>query len=263
MKAELGDLPTNIVIVEADSRLSSYNISELADVALVGWTSMGLELARFGVPVVAAFPEFAAYPMDGFVKCASTQSQYFATLEAALSQTASIASITDAFRWTYFSQWAHLIDLSDLIPEPQYYHVPKYSTPRNADKFLSVLIDGVDSVAMNTAPLPCGAPAVKAERDAIVGALEKLVIYLITGALVERSPGVWVCPRSANLQQPRSCGASLYLNDTWHVSFLFEGKLWQRQSQLLHRLGLILARGRNEGAEFQVDATQRDGSIAR
>ena len=153
LKSALANLPANTTVVGAESRLSSYNIAELADVALVAWSSMGLELARFGVPVIAAFPEFAAYPIDGFIKSEAVSEQYFSALDTILFRMPSLASIIDAFRWTYFSQWSHLVDLSDLVPKADYHQVPQYSTPRNADKILKVLVDRADIVELNTKKL--------------------------------------------------------------------------------------------------------------
>ncbi len=46
----------------AEDPTSSYNVAEVADVAAVAWSNMGIELARVGVPVVAAFSGIAPYP---------------------------------------------------------------------------------------------------------------------------------------------------------------------------------------------------------
>ena len=242
LKGALANLPANTTVVGAESRLSSYNIAELADVALVAWSSMGLELARFGVPVIAAFPEFAAYPIDGFIKSEAVSEQYFAALDTILLRMPSLSSIIDAFRWTYFSQWSHLVDLSDLVPKADYHQVPQYSTPRNADKILKVLVDRADIVELNTKKLMRNEVVARLEWAAVVRVLERLIIYLMTGTLVEQSPGIRVSLRSLDDNRRNDGEAVLQLEDSRQVSLVLNDEIHRRYSPLVHRLGLVLAR---------------------
>jgi hypothetical protein len=240
--AQLTGLPPNVVVVGADSKLSSYNIAEIADVALVAWSSMALELARFGVPVVAAFPEFAVYPTGGFIGFAEKATDYFQAIETALRLEPSIRAIFEAFRWTHFLNWSHLVDLSDLVPEPDYNKVPPYRTPRNAAKALKVLAGGEDIVALNMADLQLNDAAIVSERAAVVAAIERLIIYLMTGSVVETGPGI-------RLERGGVAGANtggpqvwpvLKLGDSGNVLLTMDGRSHQRHSPLLHRLAMML-----------------------
>ena len=82
---ELSDAPSNVVVVGADSKLSSYNIAEVADVALIAWSSMGIELGRFGVPVICAFPGMSMLPIGGFAGYAPDAAGYFRAIDTALA----------------------------------------------------------------------------------------------------------------------------------------------------------------------------------
>lgn len=183
IKTEFRSLPPNVVIVPPESALSSYNIAELADVALTAWSSIGLELARFGVPVIAAFQKIGPFPKSSFIDFQETRKGYFNAIEQALRREPSLESIVEAFRWTHFLHWTSLIDMSDVTPTPDYADVPPYRTPRNRETILKVLSESADLVALNMARLPNGPGALDAERHATLRAIEKFIFYFMTGEL--------------------------------------------------------------------------------
>ena len=95
------ELPHCVFVWPEDS-VSSYDLAELADIALISWSSIGVELARAGIPVLASFnlPE-VSYPQDDFLHWASTSEAYFYKLEQLLKQPASLESIAIASRSQY------------------------------------------------------------------------------------------------------------------------------------------------------------------
>jgi hypothetical protein len=50
----LPDLPAHIHLVEADSPINTYDLIEVADIGLVYTTTVGMEMAMSGVPVIVA-----------------------------------------------------------------------------------------------------------------------------------------------------------------------------------------------------------------
>ena len=77
LKDAFATLPPNVVVLWPESKVSSYTIAEFADAALISWSSMGLELARFGVPVVAAFQRVGPVPLSDFINFELEADRYF------------------------------------------------------------------------------------------------------------------------------------------------------------------------------------------
>ncbi|MDA2923043.1 hypothetical protein MYX65_00050 [Acidobacteria bacterium AH-259-L09] len=72
-------LPTHIRVIPPDDPLSSYEVANIIDVALMHSTKFGLELALRGVPVVVCGK--APYRNKGFTHDVVTREQYFDLLE--------------------------------------------------------------------------------------------------------------------------------------------------------------------------------------
>lgn len=181
MRRELAVLPPNVAVIWPESKMSSYNIAEHAMAALTAWSSIGLELARFGMPVISAFQRVGPWPNDSFNWFSETRAGYFDEIERALVTPPSLAPIKAAFRWTHYLHWAPLVDVSDVIPEPNYSYVPPWRTPRNTKTLLKVLVDNTDLISMNMAALPRDDAAVHAEQDALLAALGRTLLYFLSG----------------------------------------------------------------------------------
>lgn len=181
MKELFTELPSNVVVVWPESKISSYNLAEFADVALVSWSSIALEMARFGVPVVSPFERFGPFPSGDFVAFADTAEGYFEAVQTAIGRPASISSIAGAFRWTHFLHWTPLLDVSDLVPTSNYNDVPPYRAPKNKDEILDVVKGGVDIVQAKMRRLACTDEAYAAERLAVLEAMKRFVCFLIGG----------------------------------------------------------------------------------
>jgi hypothetical protein len=52
VRRELPDLPDNIILVPADAEVNTYDIVDIADIGLVYTTTVGMEMAMSGVPVI-------------------------------------------------------------------------------------------------------------------------------------------------------------------------------------------------------------------
>jgi hypothetical protein len=181
MKQELAALPCNVAVVWAESSVSSYNIAELADVALTAWSNIGLELSRFGIPVIAAFSKIGPFPVGGFTGFASTLEGYFQAVERALVTPCSIDTVIEAYRWTYFLHWSPTIDVSDVIRKPDNNVVPPRHNLRHREALVRVLTANEDLIALNMSGLRRTSAAVEAERRAIIAAMEECAYFFITG----------------------------------------------------------------------------------
>ena len=183
LKEMLATVPSNVVVVWPESKISSYSLAEFADAALISWSSMGLELARFGVPVVAAFQRIGPVPLSDFINFQVDKDRYFETVAAAVDEKATIEKISGAFRWTHFLHWGSLIDVSDVIPSHDFSGIPRYREPRQRALMLETLVNRADVTQMNMARLDLTDAARVSERAAIVEAIEQVAEFFDAAAL--------------------------------------------------------------------------------
>lgn len=80
----LPDLPEHIHLVKADDPVNTYDLVELCDMGLVYTTTVGMEMAMSGVPVIVAGQTH--YRMRGFTLDPDTWAGYRALLEQVLAR---------------------------------------------------------------------------------------------------------------------------------------------------------------------------------
>jgi hypothetical protein len=78
----LPELPSHIHLVSSTEKVNTYDLMEIADLALAYTTTAGLEMATRGVPVLISGR--AHYRKKGFTLDADSWEEYFAKLDAAL-----------------------------------------------------------------------------------------------------------------------------------------------------------------------------------
>jgi len=133
---------SNCRFVWPEDDVSSYDLMELADLGLTSWSTIGLEMARLGIPVLTAFGAYS-FPDDDFLKFGGPGRQdFFQQLETMLAGTSSIDTILRAFRCYYAFHLSFSVDMSDIVPACDFNGVPQYKTPQAADIIESVAIAG-------------------------------------------------------------------------------------------------------------------------
>ena len=178
---EFARCPANVVIVWPEDRVSSYNLAEIADASTVAWSTIGLEVARFGVPTVAAFADLGPYPVGSFISFAPDAAGYFSAIEHALSQPASLERITEAFRWTHYVHRSATIDVSDLIPARDYGEIPPWRLPENHARIHGALALDEDVSTLTMAALRAEPEDLRIEQDAMRQVLEGFTAFFIAG----------------------------------------------------------------------------------
>jgi hypothetical protein len=100
----LPELPAHIHLVGSSEKVNTYDLMEIADLALVYTTTAGLEMATRGIPVVVSGR--AHYRKKGFTLDADTWDEYFSVLNRALSNSRSQHLTVDqtelAWNYAYF-----------------------------------------------------------------------------------------------------------------------------------------------------------------
>ncbi len=154
---------------------------------LTSWSTIGLELARLGAPVLVAFNgSIAAIAEDDFLEWAPTHSAYFEKLRELLERPVAFAQLARAFRWYSLSILGATLDFSDVVPASNFAELPKYKTPREAATLERVLIQGVDVCELNIESLPCIGPeldqsAERRRQTELSRQLRRIVHFLMTG----------------------------------------------------------------------------------
>jgi hypothetical protein len=83
----LPQLPEHIHLVAADAQVNTYDLIEIADLGLVYTTTVGLEMAMSGVPVLVVGNTH--YRNKGFSLDPASWEEYFKTLEQVLANPAA------------------------------------------------------------------------------------------------------------------------------------------------------------------------------
>lgn len=242
MRREFSHLPSNVAIVWPESKISSYNIAEQAHLVLTAWSSIGLELARLGAPLISAFQRIGPWPTGNFNLFSETEHGYFALVEQALQRVPTMAGILDAFRWTYVLNWTPLVDISDVTPDPDYSLVPPYRSPRNRDRILKAVAEGQDLAKLALAGLPATPEALAEERAALEAGLGLAFKYLITGDHLDAPQGYEIrLPDREAVRIGAGSGPRIEVDRQDNVTLHANGSSTSRHSVLLARLARAVA----------------------
>lgn len=107
----LPDLPGHIHIIEAAEKINTYDLMDIADLALAYTTNAGLEMAVRGIPVILSGR--AHYRGKGFTIDSDTWDQYTQKLEAVLADLPAYKmtpqQVDEAwnFAYTYYCEYPH------------------------------------------------------------------------------------------------------------------------------------------------------------
>lgn len=188
-------------IVWPEDPVSSYDLAEAADAALIAWTTMGVELARLGVPVLAAFRGINPYPIGDFIEWAPDAPSYFRQVGDLCRRAASFERILHTYRWYHQTVLGAAIDLGDVVPSKDFMGAPPYRRPRETKAIESVMLGGKDALDLTRERLLArqGPETAEAEREALRAELRRVVVLLLTGRaedspppLRARADGSWV-----------------------------------------------------------------------
>jgi hypothetical protein len=145
----LGEIPEHIHLIAPDAEVNTYDVVDIADLGLVYTTTVGLEMAMRGIPVIVAGETH--YRNRGFTHDPDSWDHYFEELDSLLADLESArlseAQIDLSWRYAYLFFFAfplpfpwHLLDLMDDIrSRPMAYVLGKEGSRRYGEtfKFLS------------------------------------------------------------------------------------------------------------------------------
>jgi len=102
-------------IIWPDDPYSSYDLMELADLCLIPWTNMGLEVARVGIPVLT-YTSNMYYPNDDFIQLANTIEDYENKIESMLQMEYRWEHLVKAIRFYHWRTFVPSINFRKTVP---------------------------------------------------------------------------------------------------------------------------------------------------
>ena len=135
IKAALGDIPAHIRLIEPDEKINTYDILDITRLGLVYSTTVGLEMAMRGIPVIIAGQTH--YRNRGFTCDPTSWDLYFSMLEEKLRdlESAQLTQKQVELAWRY----AYLFFFAFSKPFP--WHLLNLNADINARPMADVLGD--------------------------------------------------------------------------------------------------------------------------
>ncbi len=236
LREALGGEYNNATVIWPEDKTSSYDLGELAHLVLIAWTSVGLELGRLGVPVLAAFP-YCPYPYNTFVHWANEPQSYFSLIERLCTTTQTLDTIKAAFRWHHIARFSHAVDVHDMAPEHDFTQLPPFKLPQHTKFIESVLVDGAHASELTMQNLD--STKHEQEEDALKQSLRAMILKLLN---ISDSQDYLI-----KVQQDK--GFDIHLNhdvmqvmihgDTIRINY--KGQTQERHSPMIKRLILLSA----------------------
>ena len=174
--------PENFIIHWPESPISSYGLGESADLVLTSWSTIGLEMARLGVPVLCCARGVAGYPVDDFQQYAETPDEYFKKLEELLCAPPSLERIRLAYRWWHLAYLSASIDVSDVVPTPDFTALPIKIETRQARVLCDSILEEFnqrENILQKWSRRPGG--SYDEESEALKKNLRRIIRYFLTG----------------------------------------------------------------------------------
>jgi hypothetical protein len=184
-----------------DDPVSSYDIGEAAELVLTSWSTIGLEMARLGAPVITAFrgPD-AAVVHDDFLEWAATPAEYAEKIHELLDRRIELPQVIRAFRWYSLFTFGPTVDLTDVIPRSDFAALPPYRTPAEAATIEQILIDRKEVWELNIERLERAQrpDSAELEESELKRQLRRIVHFVMTGDLSSRDAPLVVRAMSAS-----------------------------------------------------------------
>lgn len=218
--------------------VSSYDLGEAADLVLTSWSTIGLEMARLGAPVLVAFNGAGApIPHDDFYEWSATPAGFFDKLRELLDRPVSTDQIARAFRWYSLLTLGTSLDLTDVVPRSDFAGLPPYRTPLEAAAIEQIVIAGKDVCDLNVERLKTsqGPDSEEREADELLRQLRRLIHFLMTGE--DSTDDVPLIIGSADPGSSRVIEC-----DGQHATYRDGDRVFRRYSPMAVRLALLCGR---------------------
>jgi hypothetical protein len=218
--------------------VSSFDLAEFADLALISWSSIGLELARLGVPVLSGNRSMMVIgPGEEFIEHATTQAGYFETIKRLIGGFKDPGEqLRLCFRWYHLLNLGNSIDFGDVVDLQGRY--ADAATARRAGLAKNAILGTSDAMTANIAELEAASTlhSRQEETAALRGQIGRLMHFLCTG---QDAGGLVDLRRCGAAELGSAAQRGRFSIEADDVSYDQGARLWRRRSRLAARLGEI------------------------
>jgi hypothetical protein len=223
--------------------ISSYDLAEIADVALTSWSTIGLELARLGIPVLAAFNWwYVPRPVNDFNEWSSNADGYYQKLDALLGkQRGCLQRIAKAFRWYNLINLETGLDFSDVVPAVGHGKMMRFAMPGEAKCVEAAIVHNRKIWEMNLqrrvdrqySGIECE------ETLALQQSLRRLIHYICAGQDSPEDRPLKILQQPATQWRPdhKLVKERTLRMDGKNIEYCSGRNRWRRYSPLVSRIG--------------------------
>src|SRR5579859_935543 len=111
-------------VVWPQDPVSTFSLLEIADQVQTWGSTIGLEAARIGVPVLKLNNGDVNQPEGDFIYAASSPDDYLRLMDEALNWPPDLGRLIQAWRFYGFSRFTSSIDLRDVVSDPAMHALP-------------------------------------------------------------------------------------------------------------------------------------------
>jgi len=257
LKSHFGKPFKNCQFVWPEDQVSSYDLGEIADVVLTAWSTMGVEMARLGVPVLAVMFGIATISGEDFIECAETPEEYFRKLEILLERSVrpNLEVMLHAMRFSRMFAVGIALNLDDVIPSPSFDGIAPYHLPREAEAIRQVVVEGRHILDVNLKRLQSVQHPLRHQSESaeMKRQLRRLIHFLFTGEAVTEDYELVLSETGSGSHQgtvqaiPLPVNTRLLIDDGFLVHYLSHDRKISKRSIMAHRLAKLCAQHQTEG----------------
>jgi hypothetical protein len=241
----------NCLFVWPEEATSSYDLGEAADLVLTSWSTIGLEMARLGAPVLTSTNGLIPFPHDDFLEWGQTADAYFDELERLLERPATLQTIARSFRWYNLFHLGASLNLGDLVPTHTFEGLPPFKPFKESRTIEEIITRGKDVLIHNWETLRASQHPESAneEESALARQLRRFIHFFHTGEDLNEDFQLHLVisnDESANVPPPPHQGDAIWGARTMVINgpvtrYLVKGKVFSRFSPMCARIAPLCA----------------------
>lgn len=233
----------NTTFIWPENKISSYDLGEEANLVLISWSNIGLELSRLAVPVLASMIRISTVPHDDFIVRVPDKERYYQKIDELLVRPPNLATVQHAFRWYGVTKFATSIDISDVLPTPLGDEIRDFVLPRNHELIEKVILGGcaIHELQLERHQMASKPDDLEQESAEIALQFRRILHFLMTGNDIDGDkPLSLVWGDAAQLRPSIGCETeNCIFTDGVNCTYISDRKTFNKYSPLVSRMAQI------------------------